>query len=252
MREALVVDLGTIAYAEALALQRRLAAERHAGTVPDVLLLCQHPPVVTLGRSGDAAHIGAEVRRRGVPVYDVERGGDVTYHGPGQLVGYPVLALRSDERDLHGYLRGLEEVVLRTLADFGVHGERLPGLTGVWSGKNKLCAIGVAVRHWVTLHGFALNVNLDLQPFQWIVPCGLHGRGVTSLEALAARPLDFAAVQAAVVRHFGIVFSRSLQPAAVEEVLERLSRGAAERGVTANGDDGDLRPSGRNGERQPE
>jgi lipoate-protein ligase B len=222
--DTLVVDLGRIAYGECLEIQRRLVPLRGAGRVPDLLLLCEHPPVVTIGRSGGREHVGEAVACHGVPVVEVERGGDVTYHGPGQLVGYPILALRGEERDLHGLLRALEEVVIRTVADFGIGAERQAGLTGVWAGKNKLCAIGVAVRRWVTLHGFALNVNVDLQPFGWIVPCGLHGHGVTSMERLLGAPQDLAAVRAAVTHHFRAVFGRSTQPACLDD-LDAYARG---------------------------
>jgi len=169
--------------------------------------------------------VGEEVARRGIPVVSVERGGDATYHGPGQLVGYPILALEGAERDLHQLLRKVEEAVLRGVAGFGIHGERLPGLTGVWVGKSKLCAIGVAVRRWVTLHGFALNVSVDLQPFGWIVPCGLHDYGVTSMERLLGAAPDPAAVRAAVIHSFGEVFGRSMRadrlPEAARERSER-------------------------------
>ncbi len=242
-RTALVVDLDLIAYPEALEIQRRLAALRHQGALPDVLLLCQHPPVITIGRSGDEGHILAQARAAGIPVHSVERGGDVTYHGPGQLVVYPILSLEGEERDLHRLLRGLEEVVLRVLAAFGLSGERVPGLTGVWIGNLKVCAMGVAVRHWVTLHGLALNVNTALAPFGWIVPCGLHGCGVTSMEQALGTPVDLAAVRAEVLRHFAIAFSRALRPARLGEVLGA----ATERGASADGDHGDSGASGGHG-----
>ncbi len=214
----LVIDLGRIDYGECLEIQRKLATSRAAGTVPDLLLLCEHPPVVTIGRGGGWEHVGEAVARHGVPVIKVERGGDVTYHGPGQIVGYPLLALEGEERDLHRYLRALEEVVIRAAGDFGIAAGRRSGLTGVWVGNDKLCAIGVAVRRWVTLHGFALNMNTDLQPFEWIVPCGLHGYGVTSMERLLGTPQDPAAVRAAVTRHFAAVFGRRVRPARLDDL----------------------------------
>lgn len=175
-------------YVHALELQDSLVAARRDGTVPDTLLLLEHPPVITLGRNSDPRHLlvdALELARRGVEVHECGRGGDVTYHGPGQLVGYPILALRESDPDVHHYLRDLEEGLIRTAADFGVAAGRLPGFTGVWAGGRKLAAIGVRLSTgWVTSHGFALNVATDLSAFAAIVPCGIRGRGVTSLAAI--------------------------------------------------------------------
>jgi len=186
--------LGRLAYREALALQDSLVRARRTGEVPDTLLLVEHPPVITLGRGADRAHVllsPAESRARGIEVHEVGRGGDVTYHGPGQLVGYPVLELVGARRDLHAYLRFLEEVLIDVAATFGIAGHRVPGLTGVWVGTNKLAAIGVRVSTgWVTSHGFALNVGSDLDGFKTIVPCGIAERGVTSLSMLAGCELS--------------------------------------------------------------
>lgn len=181
--------LGRVEYEPALGLQERLREERIAGRIPDVLLLLEHPPVLTLGRGGDMANVLASedsLRSLGVRVHRVGRGGDVTYHGPGQLVGYPILDLRDRGRDIHRYLRDLEEVFLRLLARRGVRGGRVPGATGVWVGGKKILAIGVGVRKWVTLHGFAFNVRPDLSPFTLIRPCGFEPGSVTSLERLMA------------------------------------------------------------------
>ena len=180
-----VAWLGRVPYAEALALQRRLASDRIAGRLAqDRLLLLEHPPVVTLGRASQAAHL---LRPDGVDVFDVERGGDVTYHGPGQLVGYPILALTGYRQDLHWYLRTLEQTLIDALAAVDIVAERRPGFTGVWTGGRKIASIGVHVKQWVTWHGFALNVTTDLQAFDRIVPCGIAGVEMTSVEREGGR-----------------------------------------------------------------
>jgi lipoyl(octanoyl) transferase len=176
-----VVWLGRVPYGDALELQRRLALDRIAGRMPnDRLLLLEHPPVVTLGRTSDAAHV---LRPEGVDLFEVERGGDVTYHGPGQLVGYPILDLTGYRQDLHWYLRTLEQALIEALASLGIGAERHPGFTGVWTagGKRKIASIGVHVKQWVTWHGFALNVTTDLTAFDRIVPCGIAGVEMTSV-----------------------------------------------------------------------
>ena len=185
-----------------------MAARQH-GAIADTLVLVEHPEVITLGRSAKADN----VRDAGdVPVVAVERGGDVTYHGPGQLLAYPVFHLRQDERDLHHYLRGLEEAVIRTVADFGLAGRRFVGRTGVWTGPanapRKLASIGVAVRKWVTMHGLALNVNTDLARFAAINPCGFDASIMTSMASELRHPLDFGSVKQALARHLGSVFRR--------------------------------------------
>ncbi|HEX4602049.1 MAG TPA: lipoyl(octanoyl) transferase LipB [Gemmatimonadales bacterium] len=175
-----VVEPGLVPYAEALAWQRALAAARIAGQLThDVILLLEHPPVVTLGRGSQDAHI---LRRDGIDVVAVERGGDVTYHGPGQLVGYPILHLGDHRQDLHWYLRTLEQALIAALAELGVPAERHPAYTGVWAGGRKIASIGVHVKQWVTWHGFALNVTTDLTAFDRIVPCGIPGVAMTSVE----------------------------------------------------------------------
>jgi lipoate-protein ligase B len=167
-------------YREALAWQRALAQARIAGQLEhDVLLLLEHPAVVTLGRTAQPAHL---LRPEGVEVFEVERGGDVTFHGPGQLVGYPIIDLSGHRRDLHWYLRALEQALITALAELGIPGERTPGYTGVWARGRKIASIGVHVRQWVTWHGFALNVSTDLADFERIVPCGIPGVVMTSLE----------------------------------------------------------------------
>ena len=199
-------------YADALALQRELVADRQAGRIGDQLLLVEHPHVLTLGVRGDGgrSHILApseELDARSVSVFETGRGGDITYHGPGQLVGYPIIDLNPDRRDVHRYVRDLEEVLIRVAADYGILAGREPGLTGVWVGESKLAAIGVRIARWVTSHGFALNVTTDLDYFKLIVPCGVADRGVTSLGALLGREIGWAEVEDRVVRHFGDVFA---------------------------------------------
>ncbi len=193
-----------------LRLQHDLVAARQADAIADTLILVEHSEVITLGRSAKEANV---LDPGDVPVVAVERGGDVTYHGPGQLVAYPVFRLREHERDLHLYLRGLEEAGIRTVADFGLAGRRFPGRTGVWTGPStaprKLASIGVAVRKWVTLHGLALNVNTDLARFAAINPCGFDASIMTSMAGELRRPLDFVLVKQALTRHLGVVFHRS-------------------------------------------
>lgn len=193
--------LGRVPYAEAEALQERLVEARRHGAAPDTLLLLEHPPVITLGRSARREHVllsDAELEARGIEVHETGRGGDVTWHGPGQLVGYPILALEGERRDAHRYLRDLEEGLIAVAAAFGVGAVRIPGLTGIWSGGSKLAAIGVRIgTGWITSHGFAMNAGPDLSGFATIVPCGIRGRGVTSLTLLAGREVSVAELAAA-------------------------------------------------------
>ncbi len=203
-----VQRLGTISYDDGLALQARLVAERRSGAIPDTLLLLEHPPIITLGvktRRGPN-HIVASAEtlaHHGVKVHETGRGGDVTYHGPGQLVGYPILDLAPDRKDVHVYVRDIEEVLIRAAAVFGVDAKRVHGLTGVWVGpegrEEKLAAIGIRISRWITSHGFALNVSTNLDHFNLIVPCGIAGRHVTSLEKLLGRAVPMGEAQAAVV-----------------------------------------------------
>jgi lipoyl(octanoyl) transferase len=208
-----VKRLGLVPYEAALELQRQLVEERKAQRIPDQLLLLQHPPVITLGVKvrDDRAHILAgpdELARRGVELFETGRGGDVTFHGPGQLVGYPILDLNPDRRDVHRYVRDLEEVLIQVAASFGIVATRQPGLTGAWVGNEKLAAIGVRIARWVTSHGFALNVSADLRHFDLIVPCGITGKGVTSLERLLGRAVSMDEVESATIVAFEAVFGR--------------------------------------------
>jgi len=203
--------LGVMPYGEALTLQKKLVADRQSGTVPDLLLLLEHPHVVTVGvgarRSLKNLLVSESVlRESGVELHQAPRGGDVTYHGPGQLVGYPILDLRPDRCDVHRYVRDLEEVLIRTAGAFGAQASRDNGLTGIWVGNDKLAAIGVRVSRWVTSHGFALNISTDLGYFDLIRPCGIEGRGVTSLAKLTGVPVQIGEVTTVLVAAFETVF----------------------------------------------
>jgi len=205
--------LGVVPYEDALALQRSLVEERRAGRVPDLLLLVEHPHVLTLGVRGDGGrgHIladAATLEARGVEVHETGRGGDVTYHGPGQVVGYPIIDLKPDRCDVHRYVRDLEEVLIRVAADYGVTGGRVQGLTGVWVAGAKLAAIGVRISRWITSHGFAFNLTTDLDFFDLIVPCGISDRTVTSLQRLGLEP-PRTDVEDRIVAHFCDVFGRT-------------------------------------------
>jgi lipoyl(octanoyl) transferase len=211
-RELAVRRLGRIPYAEGLEVQARLVAERQAGHVPDTLLLLEHEPVFTLGRNARPENMllaASDLRARGFEVFETGRGGDVTYHGPGQVVAYPVLELGPDRRDVHRYVRDLEETMIRTCADYGVAAGRIQGLTGTWVGDLKIGAIGVRIARWVTSHGFALNVSTDLAPFDLIVPCGIRGRGVTSLERQVGPEVSLDEAMARIAGHFVDVFGRA-------------------------------------------
>src|SRR5215813_10847510 len=204
--------LGLISYADALAMQEEFVARRKRDEIPDQLLLLEHPHVITLGRAASRANVlvdGAARARLGVELFETGRGGDVTYHGPGQLVGYPIVKLLPGHQDIRRYVRNIQEVLARAARDFGVEAEPRGGdFVGVWVGAEKLAAIGVRVSRWVTMHGFAFNVTTDLNYFQLIVPCGIRGHGVTSLQKLLGRPVEMGAVVESVTRHFGDVFDR--------------------------------------------
>jgi lipoyl(octanoyl) transferase len=220
--------LGVVSYGEALELQKHLVDERKSNEIPDQLLLLEHPPVITLGvkTRNDRTHVVATpetLDEQGVEVFETGRGGDVTYHGPGQLVGYPILDLRPDRCDVHRYVRDLEEVLVRVAGGFGVEAARVPGLTGVWVGNEKLAAIGVRIARWVTSHGFALNVSTNLAHFNLIVPCGIADKGVTSLERLIGRPIAMDEVADVTAEAFAAVFDRSLMRPATS-VLTRTYR----------------------------
>ena len=207
--------LGTIDYQAALDLQAQLVERRKQGLIPDQLLLLEHPPVITLGvkTRNDRSHVlesEASLAAKGVGLFETGRGGDVTYHGPGQLVGDPIVDLKPDRCDVHRYVRDLEEVLIRAVDAFGVRAGRIEGLTGIWVGDQKLAAIGVRISRWVTSHGFALNVNTNLSHFGLIVPCGITDKGVTSLERLLGHPLPMDEVADLVARQFAELFSAEL------------------------------------------
>ena len=233
LKTAWWINVGMMKYASAWEMQKLFVEGRKAGRVPDVLLLCSHPPVITLGRNGDAANLRASERvlkQMGIEYRLTDRGGDITYHGPGQVVGYPIMDLTEHRRDVRWYVAQLEEVMIRVAADFGVTAHRAEGMHGVWvdtaQGSEKLGALGVHLSRWVTSHGFAFNVATDLRHFDLIVPCGLEGKRATSLEKVLGRGVDMEKAKAAVVRNFGDVFGMEMEKAKVESALEaRAVRG---------------------------
>jgi lipoate-protein ligase B len=217
------IDLGTRPYGEIWSLQEELVALRQTESVPDLLLLLEHEPVVTLGKSGHQDHVlvsSQEMGHRGVSFFRVDRGGDATFHGPGQLVGYPILDLTRHGKDVHLYCRKLEEVGIRILSDYGLSGERKTGLTGVWVKEEKVMAIGVGVKRWISFHGLALNVSTDLEYFRLIHPCGIRDRGVTSLSRLLQREAPLGEVKEALLRHFSCLFEVRVEKKAEAEIFE--------------------------------
>ncbi|PYU12096.1 MAG: lipoyl(octanoyl) transferase [Acidobacteria bacterium] len=242
MAKCLTVNLGLIGYAEAYALQKRIVAARKAEAIEDVLLLCEHPHVITQGRNGKREHllVGEHVlRQKGVEFYETSRGGDITYHGPGQIVGYPILNLGEIRRDVVWYVRMLEEAMIRATAEFGITAGREPGKTGVWvefaedgsslatrhsplATSEKLGAIGVHISRWITSHGFAYNVSTDLRFFDLIVPCGIADRKATSLEKVLGRTVKESEVAPRIARHLGELFGLELKNNSKEELLRKL------------------------------
>jgi len=206
--DCLLLDLGHWDYMDVWLLQRQLVEIRADGKIPDTLILVEHPSVLTVGRRGNAANILSKE----LPVYEIERGGDVTYHGPGQLVGYPIINLEERGQDVHRYLRDLEEVLIRAMREFGLSTTRHEGHAGVWINDKKLASIGVAVKRWTTYHGFALNVTTDLKYFQLIRPCGLDSSAITSMQELLGKRFDLEIVKEKVKKHFCDVFAKILTP----------------------------------------
>ncbi len=238
MAQALQVDLGLISYAAACELQKRIVAARKLGAIEDVLLFCEHPPVITQGRNGKREHVLAGenvLRQKGVEFFETSRGGDVTYHGPGQIVVYPILNLGAIRRDVVWYVRMLEEAMIRATAEFGITAGREAGKTGVWVGEGKtsekLAAIGIHISRWVTSHGLAYNVATDLRNFDLIVPCGIVDRKPTSLEKLLGRRVELQEVKPKLATHLGEIFGLELQQVSRAELLEKLE--AVEQPVAA-------------------
>ena len=197
-------------------MQEHVVDALRSGEGDEQLLLLEHPNVFTLGRGADSANILADsnqLQSLSIEVHETGRGGDVTYHGPGQLVGYPIINLKPDRCDVHRYVRDIEEVLIRSVAEFGITGGRIAGLTGVWVGNEKIAAIGVRIARWITSHGFALNVNTDLDYFQMIVPCGITDKGVTSISRLLGKPIEMSDAARIVTRHFAEVFQRDIRDA---------------------------------------
>jgi lipoyl(octanoyl) transferase len=223
------IELGLIGYAEAYALQKRIVAARKAEAIEDVLLLCEHPHVITLGRNGKRENLLASehvLQQKGVDFYETSRGGDITYHGPGQIVGYPILNLSAIRRDVVWYVRMLEEAMIRVTAEFGITAVREPGKTGIWAEsantEEKLGAIGVHISRWVTSHGFAYNVSTDLRFFDLIVPCGIADRRATSLEKLLGRAVQESEVAPRIAKHLGELFGLELKEISKKELLHKL------------------------------
>lgn len=230
MTTCLSADLGLISWGDAFALQQRLVAARKAGAIDDVFLLCEHPHVITLGRNANRANLLASEQvlcQKAVELQATNRGGDITYHGPGQIVGYPILNLANIKRDVGWYVRTLEELMIRTSAEFGVAAYRVRGKTGIWvqvgGSEEKLAAIGVHISRWVTSHGFAYNVSTDLRYFDLIVPCGIADRKATSLGKLLARSVALEEVKPLLIRHFAGLFSSSLLSVSREELQASLA-----------------------------
>src|SRR5215467_8334267 len=229
MKRALQVDLGLIGYAEAYTLQKRIVAARKADALEDVVLLCEHPHVITQGRNGKREHllVGEHVlRQKGVEFYETGRGGDITYHGPGQIVGYPILNLAGIRRDVVWYVRMLEEAMIRATAEFAIMAKRVVGKTGIWvdagNKEEKLGAIGVHISRWVTSHGFAYNVSTDLRFFDLIVPCGIADRKATSLEKVLGRTVKESEVAPRLAKHLGELLGLEMRESSKKELVEKL------------------------------
>jgi lipoyl(octanoyl) transferase len=223
--QILVSNLGRTRYAEAWDLQQRVFDLRHQGLIDDVLLLTEHEHVYTLGKGGDANHLLAsdtELSKDGTEVFRIDRGGDITYHGPGQIVGYPILDLNRYSPDIHKYLRLLEEVQINLLDAFGIKGEREEGMTGVWVCGEKIAAIGVKVSKWITMHGFALNVNTNLQKFERIIPCGIFHKGVTSMQQILGREVPIEEVERKLAESFSRVFGCKAVLVSAESLRQRI------------------------------
>lgn len=227
---ATVIRLGQVEYASALRLQRRLMAARQSDSIDDHLLLLSHPEVVTLGRPSSRRYLKVSeetLKRRGVDVVEAGRGGEITFHGPGQIVVYPILKLQGPERDLHQHLRRLEQLGLEVCRCFGIKGKTIPSKTGVWVGDAKIAAIGVRASSWVTYHGIAINRTKNLEGFDWMVPCGLDGTRATSLESLLGRQPASEDVENAVIEAFSSIFARTVSEKPAAPLLRELQESSA-------------------------
>ncbi len=217
-----VVHLGRTEYKWCWDLQQKLLDLRASGAISDTLLFTEHSSVYTIGKAGDENHLlanDAELRERGIAVFNCDRGGDITYHGPGQIVGYPILDLQGYYLDLHRYLRDIEEVIIRTLSRFGVTGTRMHDYTGVWVGDSKICAIGIKTSRWITMHGFAFNVATDLSFFDRIIPCGIFEKGVTSLQEVLGTTVNQNDVASILTKEFGVVFGVDVRETSLQAIL---------------------------------
>jgi len=220
-----VIRLGLTDYNTTWDLQKRLFFLRSFDKIPDVLLLAEHNHVYTIGKSGSDDHLlSNEENLQGVDIFRTDRGGDITYHGPGQIVGYPILDLKNYYLDIHRYLRDLEKVIMLTLADFGIPAHRDESFTGVWVGNDKIAAIGIKVNRWITMHGFALNVNTDLSYFDKIIPCGIFHKGVTSMEKVLNHTVEMGSVFNSIVGHFGELFNISIVNLSSAELIDLLNQ----------------------------
>lgn len=225
MNKVQVFNFHRTDYKQTLDLQKKIFSLVQKNAIDDVLILNEHEHVYTIGKSGDDNHLLAseeELELNGANVFHIDRGGDITYHGPGQLVGYPILNLENYYLDIHRYLRDLEEVIILTLQDFGIEGKRNNDFTGVWVGENKIAAIGVKVSKWITMHGFAFNVNTDLSYFDRIIPCGIFHKGVTSLEKLLGKKIAMKEVEESVIKNFGDVFQRTMMQGNLDEFEQEI------------------------------
>jgi lipoyl(octanoyl) transferase len=224
LKKTLLTDIGTTEYAFAWELQKILHQERVAGNIPDIILFTEHRNTYTIGKSGGDNHLLAgedELARGSISVFKTDRGGDITYHGPGQIVCYPIIDLNNYYQDIHRYLRDLEEVVIRTLEHYGIQGSREPEYTGVWVDGEKICAIGVKVSRWVTMHGFAFNVNTDLSYFGRIIPCGIFHKGVTSLAEILGRTIELSEVRKVLAEKFTDVFQTEIESVDYDQFFEK-------------------------------
>ncbi|MEW6062432.1 MAG: lipoyl(octanoyl) transferase LipB [Bacteroidota bacterium] len=231
MKELIVVNIGRTRYADAWELQKQIFSARLQQRISDVLVFTEHDHVYTLGKSADDNHLLAkdeELSKKGVDVFWIDRGGDITYHGPGQIVGYPIIDLNDHYHDIHRYLRDIEEALIRALQEYGISAGREPEYTGVWVKDEKIAAIGVKVSKWITMHGFALNVNTDLSFFDRIIPCGIFHKGVTSLQQILGREIALEEVQQYVIHHFQQLFQWEIKHISREELITMLRHNEAE------------------------